>query len=168
MTCIDKDGYRANVGIILTNQHRQVLWAKRVGQEAWQFPQGGMQPHETTEQALWRELYEEVGLCAQSVSILAVSHRWLRYRLPKRLIRHHVKPLCIGQKQKWFLLLLKSSDNYINLMNSPSPEFSEWRWVDFWHPLREVVSFKKRVYLLALQEFASCLFPEGNPPPTDL
>lgn len=168
MNCIDKDGYRANVGIILTNQQRQVLWAKRIGQEAWQFPQGGMLPHETPEQALWRELEEEIGLNAHQASILAVSHRWLRYRLPKRLIRHHVKPLCIGQKQKWFLLLLKQSDDAVNLTYSPTPEFSEWRWVDFWHPLCEVVSFKKRVYLLALQEFANVLFPEGYPPPTDL
>lgn len=160
MTCIDAQGYRANVGIILTNDQRQVLWAKRMGQEAWQFPQGGMLPHETPEQALWRELAEEVGLDKHDADIIATSHRWLRYRLPKRLIRHHAQPLCIGQKQKWFLLKLKQADSRINLATSQEPEFCEWRWVDFWHPLSEVVSFKHRVYLLALQEFASILFPE--------
>lgn len=161
MTCIiDAHGYRANVGIILTNNDKQVLWARRMGQNAWQFPQGGMQTHETPEQALWRELDEEIGLNKHDADIVAVSHRWLRYRLPKRLIRHHAHPLCIGQKQKWFLLRLTQPDSHINLATSAEPEFCEWRWVDFWHPLSEVVSFKHRVYLLALQEFASILFPE--------
>lgn len=159
MTCIDADGYRANVGIILTNANKQVLWAKRIGQEAWQFPQGGMMPDETPEQALWRELDEEVGLDKHHTEILAVSKRWLRYRLPKRLIRHHTLPLCIGQKQKWFLLKLTQADSCINVAKHAEPEFATWQWVDYWHPLTEVVSFKHRVYLLALQEFEPILFP---------
>lgn len=157
MAFIDSHGYRANVGIIITNDQQQVLWAKRIKQEAWQFPQGGIRAHETPEQALWRELHEEVGLNQHQVTILAVSKRWLRYQLPKQLIRYHSYPLCIGQKQKWFLLKLQAPDTAVHLEHAEKPEFSTWRWVDFWHPLSEVVNFKRQVYKLALQEFAQVL-----------
>lgn len=99
---IDSDGFRPNVGIILTNDHGQVLWARRVNQDAWQFPQGGINPNESAEEALYRELHEEIGLQEQDVEILACTRGWLRYRLPQRLVRTHSQPLCIGQKQKWF------------------------------------------------------------------
>ncbi|MCB1763609.1 MAG: NUDIX domain-containing protein, partial [Gammaproteobacteria bacterium] len=59
---IDSEGYRPNVGIILCNYKRQVFWGRRVGQNSWQFPQGGINPDETPEQAMFRELQEEVGL----------------------------------------------------------------------------------------------------------
>ena len=101
---IDSDGFRPNVGIILANQKNEVLWARRVGQNSWQFPQGGIKPHETPEQALYRELHEEVGLVEHDVEIIAQTEGWLRYRLPKRLVRHNSHPVCIGQKLKWFLL----------------------------------------------------------------
>ena len=85
---IDSDGFRPNVGIMLTNGEGQLLWARRVGgQNAWQFPQGGIQRNESPEQALFRELHEEVGLQKQDVRILARTRGWLRYRLPKRLQR---------------------------------------------------------------------------------
>lgn len=149
---IDTDGYRLNVGIILLNQDSKVLWAKRVGQEAWQFPQGGLKAHETPEQALYRELNEEIGLTNKHVKLLGSTRQWLRYRLPPHLIRHYQKPLCIGQKQKWFLLQLTASDNEIRLNNGDTPEFEKWYWVDFWYPLQEVVYFKRKVYENALQE----------------
>src|SRR5690606_35697365 len=96
---IDNDGFRPNVGIILTNDQGQLLWARRVGgQDAWQFPQGGINPHETAEQALYRELHEEIGLLPHDVDILACTRGWLRYRLPTRLVRHNSLPLCVGQK----------------------------------------------------------------------
>ncbi len=103
---IDEDGFRPNVGIILANAQGQVLWARRVGQDAWQFPQGGIAENETPEQALFRELHEEIGLKQEHVRIVSCTQGWLRYRLPKRFLRYRSKPLCIGQKQKWFLLML--------------------------------------------------------------
>ena len=106
---IDPDGFRPNVGIILTNELGQVLWARRIGQDSWQFPQGGIQRNESPEQALYRELHEEVGLLPEDVEILACTRGWLRYRLPQRLIRSHSQPVCVGQKQKWFLLRLTSN-----------------------------------------------------------
>jgi len=149
---IDTDGYRINVGIILTNQAGQVLWAKRVGQEAWQFPQGGVKAHETPKRAMFRELHEELGLTAKQVHVLGSTRRWLRYRLPHHLIRYYQRPLCIGQKQVWYMLRLLSNDTHICLNLSHTPEFDHWCWVDYWHPLNEVIYFKKDVYENALKE----------------
>ena len=160
---IDSEGYRPNVGIILCNNQRRLFWGRRVGQDAWQFPQGGIKPSETPEQAMYRELFEEVGLRPEHVEVVGVTRRWLRYDLPKRFIRKHCEPLCIGQKQRWFLLRARCKEGDFCLDGSSKPEFDEWRWVKYWQPLREVVYFKRRVYSKALQEFAPILFPEGIP-----
>lgn len=151
---IDEDGFRHGVGIILVNSKRQVFLAKRVGKLAWQFPQGGIKEDETPEAAMFRELNEEVGLHPEDVKVLSVTRRWLRYRLPKRLVRHHSTPICIGQKQKWFLLQLVTNDANVNLAATADPEFDSWAWVSYWYPLTQVVSFKRRVYNLAMKEFA--------------
>ncbi|MEO8402204.1 MAG: RNA pyrophosphohydrolase [Gammaproteobacteria bacterium] len=151
---IDEDGFRHGVGIILVNDKRQLFLAKRIGKEAWQFPQGGLMDDESAEKAMFRELKEEIGLHQEDVRILASTKRWLRYRLPKRLIRHHSKPLCIGQKQKWFLLRMVGGNERFNLAATESPEFDSWAWVSYWYPLTQVVSFKRRVYSLAMKEFA--------------
>ncbi|MBU2886585.1 RNA pyrophosphohydrolase [Gilvimarinus agarilyticus] len=153
---IDSDGFRPNVGIILTNEQGQVLWARRVGgQDAWQFPQGGINHHETPEQALYRELGEEIGLTEADVDIIACTRGWLRYRLPHRLVRHNAQPLCVGQKQKWFLLKLKGDEQRITVDNDGHAEFDDWRWVSYWYPLGKVVAFKRDVYRRALKELAA-------------
>ena len=151
---IDSDGFRPNVGIILANDHGQVLWARRVGQDAWQFPQGGINGNENPEQAMFRELKEEVGLNPDDVEVIGCTRGWLRYRLPKRMIRYHSKPLCIGQKQKWFLLRLTADDSSVSFEHSPKPEFDGWRWVSYWYPLGQVISFKREVYRSALKELS--------------
>ena len=155
---IDFDGYRPNVGIVICNRKGQVLWAKRCGQNSWQFPQGGINDNESAEQAMYRELYEEVGLQPKDVRILYVSKHWLRYKLPKRLLRYDSKPICIGQKQRWFLLQLVGDEQNINMSTTKSPEFDGWRWVSFWYPVRQVISFKKEVYRKVMKEFAAVLF----------
>jgi putative (di)nucleoside polyphosphate hydrolase len=154
---IDAEGFRANVGIILSHADGRVLWAKRIGQDAWQFPQGGINRGETPEQALFRELEEELGLPPQHVEILGVTSDWLRYRLPNRLIRRGRRPLCIGQKQRWFLLRLTGCESAVCFDRHDRPEFDGWRWVDYWHPMREVVSFKREVYRSALTELEPLL-----------
>jgi len=151
---IDSDGFRPNVGIILSNDQGQVLWARRIGQDAWQFPQGGIKHDETAEDALYRELLEEVGLREGDVEVLACTRGWLRYRLPKRMVRYNSQPVCIGQKQKWFLLRMLSCDDRVNLGHSGNPEFDGWRWVSYWYPLDQVVAFKRDVYRKALKELA--------------
>lgn len=151
---IDEQGFRQGVGIILVNDKKQVFLAKRIGKVAWQFPQGGMKDKETPEEAMYRELKEEIGLQAEDVKVLATTRRWLRYRLPRRLVRHYSKPICIGQKQKWFLLKLINQQAIFNLTLSEKPEFDAWAWVSYWYPLTQVVAFKRRVYNLAMKEFA--------------
>lgn len=152
---IDSDGYRPNVGIILTNAAGQVLWARRIGQDAWQFPQGGIRQTETPIEALFRELKEEVGLEPSDVEVLACTRGWLKYRLPKRMIRQNSMPICVGQKQKWFLLRLLSEDSKISFGYSDDPEFDGWDWVSYWYPLSKVVSFKQDVYRMAMSELVS-------------
>ena len=149
---IDSRGYRSNVGIVVCNDEGRLLWAKRIGQNAWQFPQGGIQAGETLEQALYRELDEEIGLQPDEVQIVHHTRNWLHYRLPKNFIRHNMDPVCIVQKQKWFLLALKSTEDRIDLARSGTPEFDDWRWVSYWYPLRQVIDFKRGVYRKALQE----------------
>src|SRR5690606_20343687 len=95
---IDPDGFRPNVGLIIFNDDGKLLWAKRVGQDAWQCPQGGIRRDERPERAALRELREEVGLEANDVEVVASTRKWLRYRLPEHLIRQRSFPVCIGQK----------------------------------------------------------------------
>jgi len=159
---IDSDGYRPNVGIILTNRHGQLLWARRIRQDAWQFPQGGIRAKETPEQAMYRELEEEIGLESSHVEMLGSTRGWLRYRLPERFIRRHQRPVCVGQKQVWFMLRLVGEERFVRLDLSDKPEFDNWRWVDYWQPLREVVAFKRTVYKKALNELAPLLVSMGE------
>lgn len=154
---IDSDGFRPNVGIVICNPAGQLLWAKRIRQAAWQFPQGGIDEHESLEHALYRELDEEVGLQEQDVTILHQTKDWLHYRLPKQFIRKHQMPQCIGQKQKWFLLSLDSGDNQVVLDKHEKPEFDQWQWVSYWYPLGQVIEFKKEVYRNALKELVQPL-----------
>ena len=151
---IDAEGFRPNVGIILVNSLGQVLWARRVGQDAWQFPQGGIQQDESPEQAMYRELEEEIGLQSTDVELLAVTRGWLRYRLPRRMIRRNSLPMCVGQKQKWYLLRMLSHDSAVKIDQAEKPEFDGWQWVSYWYPLGQVVSFKREVYRKAMKELS--------------
>lgn len=158
---IDSEGYRANVGIILCNTDCRLLWAKRIRQRSWQFPQGGIHCHETPEDAMYRELSEEIGLLPEHVEVMGCTRDWLRYQIPQHLVRRHSKPTCIGQKQVWYLLRMVGSESDVRLNASGHPEFDYWRWVDYWYPAQAVVSFKRQVYQRALQELAPLLFPNN-------
>lgn len=154
---IDAEGYRLNVGIILSNDEGRVFWARRAGMRSWQFPQGGIKVDEDPDAAMFRELYEEVGLERQYVEIIARTKGWLRYQLPERFIRRRSYPLCIGQKQIWYILRLTGAEANIRLDCSERPEFDRWCWVDYWHPLSDVVYFKREVYRQALSELQRAL-----------
>lgn len=158
---IDSQGYRANVAIVLSNSQGQLFWAKRIGMDAWQFPQGGIRKDESAEDAMYRELQEETGLLPEHVKLIGCTQDWLRYRLPKRFIRKQSSPVCIGQKQIWYLLELLAEDSEVRLDACRKPEFDHWCWVDFWHPVNEVVEFKRKVYETALQELVA-LTQTGN------
>jgi putative (di)nucleoside polyphosphate hydrolase len=161
---IDRDGFRANVGIVLMGGEGQLFLGRRTGGKGWQFPQGGMRRGETDQEALFRELHEEVGLQARDVTILGSTERWLRYRLPTRYVRREQKPICLGQKQRWFLLRLATDEAGIRFDSTPQPEFDRWRWVDYWQPVKEVIYFKRPVYVKALHELGPIARPEGLPP----
>jgi len=159
---LDREGYRPNVGIVLLNGRNEVFWGKRVGQHSWQFPQGGIQHGESPEQAMYRELHEEVGLLPEHVQIIGRTRDWLRYDVPEEYLRRqHAtrvhRTAYRGQKQIWFLLRLVGLDNDIQLRASDHPEFDAWRWVPFWIQLDGVIDFKREVYELALSELARYL-----------
>ena len=91
------------------------------------------------------------------MAILHQTSDWLRYRLPKNYIRQRGGAVCIGQKQKWFLLALQSDDNSVHLNRTCEPEFDDWCWVNYWHPVNQVINFKRDVYRKALTELESAL-----------
>ncbi len=154
---LDREGFRPNVGIILLNQRNQVFWGKRIRTHSWQFPQGGIDRGETPEQAMFRELHEEVGLKQEHVRIVARTRDWLRYEVPDRFIRRDARGFYKGQKQIWFLLQLMAPDHSLNLRATNHPEFDAWRWNDYWVPLDVVVEFKRGVYEMALTELSRYL-----------
>jgi putative (di)nucleoside polyphosphate hydrolase len=159
---LDREGYRPNVGIVLLNSHNEVFWGKRVGQHSWQFPQGGIQHGESPEQAMFRELHEEVGLLPEHVQIVGRTRDWLRYDVPEEFLRRQPaskthRASYRGQKQIWFLLRLVGSDSDIYLRATEHPEFDAWRWIPFWIQLDSVINFKREVYQLALSELARYL-----------
>ena len=161
---IDAQGFRANVGIVLIRDRGDVFLGGRSDGRGWQFPQGGVRQQESPEEALYRELREEVGLEPGDVEMLACTRSWLRYRLPRRYVRRRSRPLCIGQKQRWFLLRMVGGEDRLRFDLTTQPEFDSWRWVDYWSPVREVIYFKRNVYARALDELGRIAFPDGPPP----
>lgn len=160
---IDTDGFRANIGIILMHSGGDVFLGRRAGGRGWQFPQGGIRRGERFEQALYRELHEEIGLRSDDVEMIGCTDRWMRYRLPTRFVRRDREPVCIGQKQRWFLLRLRRADARFEFGSTDQPEFDQWRWVSYWEPARQVIYFKRPVYVRALEELAPLAFPQGAP-----
>ena len=151
---LDREGFRPNVGIILLNANNEVWWGKRVREHSWQFPQGGIKYGETPEQAMYRELEEEIGLRQEHVKIVGRTRDWLRYEVPDHFIKREVRGHYRGQKQIWFLLRMVARDNDVNLRLTDHPEFDAWRWHDYWVPLDVVIEFKRDVYQRALQELS--------------
>jgi putative (di)nucleoside polyphosphate hydrolase len=130
---------------------------------AWQFPQGGINDDEDPEAAMYRELWEETGLQRQHVQVLGRTRYWLRYQLPERYIRKSSTPVCIGQKQIWYILRLITTDATVRFDHCEKPEFDSWRWVDYWEPLNDVVYFKRKVYQKAMSELGAILAIESVP-----
>jgi putative (di)nucleoside polyphosphate hydrolase len=155
---LDREGFRPNVGIILANSRNEVFWGKRIREHSWQFPQGGIKKGESPEEAMYRELHEEVGLLPEHVRILGRTRDWLRYEVPKQWIRREWRGTYRGQKQIWFLLRLVGRDSDVSLRATDKPEFDAWRWNDYWVPLDAVIEFKRGVYEQALTELARHLF----------
>ncbi len=142
--------YRRGVGIVLSNKNGQVFIGKRAPKlnqklsQPWQFPQGGIEKGESPEKAAVRELAEETGVT--SIKIVTVFPEWLYYDLPKSIADSIWEGKYKGQKQKWFLCTFLGFDNEINLQIDGSPEFVEWKWVDFSEAIKLAVPFKQTIY----------------------
>ena len=154
---LDKDGYRPNVGIILCSADNKVLWGRRSRRDGWQFPQGGMQREESPEQAMYRELKEEVGLDPSHVKIVGRTHDWLRYDLPESMLNSNPRSEFRGQKQIWFLLRFLGKDSDVVLDGGDKPEFDAWCWTGYWDAADDIIAFKRTVYRLALGELEPLL-----------
>ncbi len=159
---IDKDGYRPNVGIVICNARNEVFWGKRVRQDSWQFPQGGIKHGESPEQAMFRELMEEVGLAPEHVRILGRTRDWMRYDVPRDWVKREWRGHYRGQKQIWYLLRLVGRECDVSLRASSHPEFDAWRWSEYWMPAEVVVEFKREVYRLALAELERFLTSDAH------
>lgn len=155
---LDNEGYRSNVGIIIVNWRNEVFLGKRIKEDAWQFPQGGVKYGECLEEAMYRELHEEVGLKPEHVKIIGRTKQWLHYNVPSNFVRKESRSQYKGQKQIWFLLRLIGSDSDVCLCATSSPEFDAWRWSHYWIPIEDVIEFKRSVYQKALKELSSILF----------
>jgi len=142
-----------------------LLWklAKGNVERSWQFPQGGIDRGERPQEAMFRELHEEIGLEPQHVRVLARTRDWLRYEVPPRYVRRDVRGFYRGQKQIWFLLQLLGQDWNLNLRASSHPEFDAWRWNDYWVPLDVVIEFKRGVYEMALSELERFVPAKSEP-----
>ena len=125
-------------------------WAAR---DAWQFP-ARAQREESPRTPCIASCGRRSGCEPEHVQVLACTRGWLRYRLPRRMLRRNSTPSFVGQKQKWFLLRMLGPTTSVRFDASEEPEFDHWRWVSYWYPLGQVVSFKRDVYRRALAELA--------------
>lgn len=144
--------YRQSIGFMIIDSRKRVLLGKRCWPKnvpyRFQMPQGGIEEGETPEQALWREMYEEVGLLPEQVDLLAETKEWLTYELPQKM-----RTSIDGNKQKWFLLYFKGKDEDFVLTKQKHPEFCGIRWVAPKKVPYLVIPFKKQIYWRILEEF---------------
>jgi putative (di)nucleoside polyphosphate hydrolase len=146
--------YRKCVGIVMCNADKQVFVAARkdLKDDAWQMPQGGIDKGETAEEALYRELLEEIG--TNSITPIATSAYWYTYDFPHPV--HGKRNKYKGQAQKWFLARFTGHDRDINL-ETDHPEFKKWRWIPFAETIDLIVDFKRPVYQAVYDEFTPAL-----------
>lgn len=156
MSKLPDNAFRANVGALIINHSGEVLALERLKlHDVWQLPQGGLEPGEEPEEAVYRELLEETGIDAQQLKLLAIYPDWLAYELEKSLRR---PKLGRGQVQKWFLFRLQIADELLDLSKATGkPEFSQWRWMKFSDLIARTVAFKQPIYEKLALGFADYL-----------
>ena len=145
--------YRRCVGMMILNNIKEILVGRRLDHPSgfWQMPQGGIDENENPEEAVWREMMEEIG--TNKAKLLKVSSQWINYDIPSETLKtlpwgHKY----IGQTQKWFAFQFTGEENDINV-GTINPEFSEWKWTKINLIVDEIVPFKRDVYSTILEEF---------------
>jgi putative (di)nucleoside polyphosphate hydrolase len=148
--------FRRGVGIMLLNSAGHVFVGQRndIAGEAWQMPQGGIEPGEEPQSAAFRELREELG--TTNVEIMASTDNWFSYELPPQLLDRMPNARWKGQTQKWFLMRFLGKDDEINIATE-HPEFSQWRWAPPDRLIELIVPFKRDIYRSVLSAFADRL-----------
>ena len=151
-------GYRPAVGVMLINAPKQVWVGQRLDSslEAWQMPQGGLDPGEEAEDGALRELEEETGIPRDKVEILGRAPEQLLYDLPDDLVGKVWKGKWRGQRQTWFLMRFTGEDSDVNLQ-TPEPEFRAWKWAEPQELPDLIVPFKQGLYRDILKAFAAWL-----------
>jgi putative (di)nucleoside polyphosphate hydrolase len=157
--------YRDNVGMVVFD-HEGRVWlgrrAKTSGEQAWQFPQGGVDPGEDLEAAARRELYEETGI--SSVSLLGRIEGWIAYDFPADLQSSKRARGFRGQRQAWFAFRFEGSEAEIDLKAHPPQEFDAWRWADLAEAPDLVVTFKRDAYREVVRAFAAIAAADRRKP----
>lgn len=150
--------WRPCVGLMLLNAGGLVFTGQRIDQggNAWQMPQGGIDPGESPREAALRELTEEIGVLPSRVEVLRESAEWLRYDLPAALVPKIWGGRYRGQRQRWFALRFLGDDSEIDIATE-HPEFRSWRWTPPDEMLESIVPFKRDTYARVLKEFADLL-----------
>jgi len=152
--------YRPCVGVMLVNAEGKVFVGKRIDNkegDAWQMPQGGMDPGEEVLAAGYRELAEETGVAEANVQLISRSAEELFYDLPPELVGTLWKGKYRGQRQHWLLLRFTGNDADIDLEAHDPPEFCEWKWVEPEELPNLIVPFKKRGYRAVLEMFGGLI-----------
>lgn len=137
--------YRPNVAAVIVSSEyplkKEIFIAERNDLNAiWQFPQGGIDEGESSEEALFRELKEEIG--TKKVEIIAEYPEWIAYDFPVH-IAAKMAPYA-GQKQRYYLVRLK--DNAKIDLETEHPEFSAYRFVAVDSLFEHIAHFKKPIY----------------------
>ena len=147
--------YRPCAGVMILNRAGQVFVGQRLDSmlEAWQMPQGGIDPGESALDAALREVGEETGIAPEHLELLAEAPDELTYDLPVEMIGRIWKGKWRGQRQRWFLFAFTGDDGDVNI-ETPHQEFRAWRWVDPADLPHLIVPFKKALYEAVLAAFA--------------
>ena len=150
--------YRPCAGVMLVNRDGCVFVGQRLDStlEAWQMPQGGLDPGEDAQAAAVRELWEETGIVADLVELVAEAPEDLTYDLPPELIGKVWKGKFRGQRQRWFLFRFLGEDGDVNI-ETAHPEFRAWRWIEPRELPETIVGFKRALYEQLLEIFAEPL-----------